>query len=941
MYYFKKFWILLVILMAGSKGVSQIFGGTPPSLRWKQINTPLARIIFPAGLDFTAERVSNIILFMNGPMQYTIGKKFKKINLVLQNQTTVSNGYVGLGPFRSEFLITPLQNSFELGSLSWPDQLTIHEYRHVQQYNNFNVGLSKLFYDLFGDEGQALVNNAAIPNWFYEGDAVYNETNVSKQGRGSLPFFYNGYRSLWKEGKQYSWMKLRNGSYKDFVPNHYPLGYLLVAYGREKYGDTFWENVTHDAASFKGLLYPFQRAIKKYSGEDYVTFRNGAFNFFKKEFNPENTCAINSTKSQTYLDETYPAYIGNDSIIFVKSGYRQIPEFVLRTGNKDEKIRIRDYSFDGQFSYKNGKIIYASYRPDVRWGYRDYSDLRILDVASGKQQMLTNHTKYFSPDINESGKKVIAVYEATNTACALHVLNAVSGEIVKIISNPDRLFYTYPKFYNDDKIISAVRNSSGEMALAVIDINNDETKYLTPFTYSVIGFPYVQDDTIYFSYSYQKNDELFAYTFSNEKLWRINYSAGEEGIGRYQPSVNDGHIVWSAFTAEGYRLKEVAKNQVQFKEVKTAYFDKNTSGFGITALQKTNSNLLYRVPNDSFSVTKYSKGFKLFNFHSIEPAADDPQYTLKLLGENILNTFQSQLAFTYDRAEKFKTLGYSATYGGWFPFLSAGVNYTFDRRTLYHGKQADFNELEPFAGFNIPLNLSKGRSFTYINLGSQYVYNQSNFKGAHKDTLGKIAYSYISSFASFSHQVQKTLQQIFPKFAQTIRITYKAPVSHYNGFQFVANGNLYLPGFLKNHSIIVNGAYLKKDSIGEINFSSGFPFSRGYSSINLYEMYKWGIDYHLPLLYPDAGFGNIFYLLRVRTNLFYDHTKANHFYTNGNKFTATFRSMGAEITFDTRWWNEASISAGVRYTRLLDNDIFGTNGRNRWEIILPVNIFNQ
>jgi len=59
-------------------------------------------------------------------------------------------------------------------------------------------------------------------------------------------------------------MKLRNGSYKDFVSNHYEPGILLVAYGREKYGDTFGKNVTQDAASFKGLFYPFQsmRGIK-------------------------------------------------------------------------------------------------------------------------------------------------------------------------------------------------------------------------------------------------------------------------------------------------------------------------------------------------------------------------------------------------------------------------------------------------------------------------------------------------------------------------------------------------------------------------------------------------------------------------------------------------------------------------------------------------------
>ncbi|MEI9911446.1 MAG: hypothetical protein WDO71_18410 [Bacteroidota bacterium] len=105
-----------------------------------------------------------------------------------------------------------------------------------------------------------------MPDWFYEGDAVYNETILSKQGRGRLPLFLNAFPSLWQADKKYSWMKLRNGSLKDYVPNHYYLGYLLVNYGREKYGLDFWSKVTKDAAAFKGLFYPFQNAVKKYAG---------------------------------------------------------------------------------------------------------------------------------------------------------------------------------------------------------------------------------------------------------------------------------------------------------------------------------------------------------------------------------------------------------------------------------------------------------------------------------------------------------------------------------------------------------------------------------------------------------------------------------------------------------------------------------------------------
>lgn len=935
-----KYFLFVFLFVLNENGYAQIFGGNPPSLKWNQINTPEARVIFPFQLDSTAQRLINIIEYINRPMQNTIGKKSRKINLVLQNQTTISNAYVGLGPFRSEFLTTSLQNSFELGSLPWPDQLTIHEFRHVQQYNNFNVGLSKIMFDIFGEEGQALANNAVIPNWFFEGDAVFNETNVSLQGRGRLPYFYNGYRALWMEGKNYSWMKLRNGSLKDFVPNHYPLGFLMVSYGRQQYGDTFWEKVTHDAASFKGLLYPFQRAIKKYSGKDYVTFRNDALQYFIKQFDLEKIAPEINKKHKDYLDEVFPVFLGKDSILFVHSGFKQIPEFVIKAGGNMHKIRTLDYAIDNHFSYRNGKIVYAAYQPDVRWGYRDFSDLRILDISNGKQQTLTRHTKYFAPDISEDGKKVITVDETTNNKCYLKLLDASTGKVLQQVPNPGNLFYTYPKFYSNTAIISAVRNPKGQMSLALINLQNGNSNFLTPFSYNVIGFPFIKNDTVYFSGSFGKNDELFAYTFPDKKLWIITYDQ-KGGTGKYQPAVNDASFLWSTFTAEGFKLKDVPKKEVHFWEISPDDFKNDTTDFGITVLQQTNENLLSGVPADTFAISKYKKGFKLINFHSIEPQASDPDYSINLLSENILNTFQSQFSFTYDRAEKYKQVGFSGIYGSFFPYLSAGVNYTFNRRTLFRGNQVLFNEFEPYAGLNFPLNLSKGRSFTNLNFGSQYVYNQSDFKGAYKDTLGKISYGYASNFINFSHQVQQAIQQVLPRFAQTIGLTYKAPVSKYKGFQFVANANIYLPGLYTTHGIILNGAFLKKDTLGQINFSSGFPFSRGYSAINLFKMYKWGIDYALPLLYPDKGVGEILYVLRVRGDLFYDNTYVNDFYPNGNKFAAYFSSAGMEIYFDTKWWNEANVSFGIRYSRLFDPDLFGGTGSNRWEFILPVNIFNQ
>ncbi|HUS00795.1 MAG TPA: hypothetical protein VMY77_03670, partial [Chitinophagaceae bacterium] len=882
--------LLFLILFTSSTIYAQEFGGNPPAVKWQQVNTPQARIIFPQQLDSSAKRISNIISHLQRTTENTIGNRTRKISFVLQNQTTISNAYVGLGPFRSEFFLTPLQNSFELGSLPWTDQLAIHEYRHVQQYNNFNVGFSRLLRILFGDEGQALANNAAIPNWFFEGDAVFNETNVSKQGRGSMPYFYKDYRALWLADKKYSWMKLRNGSYKDFVPDHYALGYLLVAYGREKYGDDFWKKVTHDAAAYKGLFYPFQKAIKRYSGKTYTQFRNDALEYFKNNLDVKNKRA--KISSNNFINEEYPVFTNEDAIVFVKTTYQKVHSFVIRNGTGEKKVRVKDVSLDNHFSYRNNKIVYASYQPDKRWGSRDYSDLQILDIRTGKQHTLTHHTKYFSPDINDDGSKVVAVHVSPDGKASLKILNAVNGDVITLIPNKENLFYTYPKFY-DDKIISAVRNTSGQMSLAVINYNG-ATEYITPFSYNVIGFPAVFNDTIYFSAAHEKEDRLFAYVPKNKKIFLLQSSPTLNGIGCYQPSVNKNEIAWTTFTANGYHLQHVAKNLIKWQEIKSEDFAIATSSFGITSVNKTNSNILYLVPNENLPVSKYHKSFGLLNFHSIQPLVDDPEYSLTLISENILNTLQSQLSFTYNRAEEWKRVGFSAVYGALFPYLSGGVDYTMERRGRYHDKTVYWNELEPFAGINIPLNLSKGRSITYLNIGSRYVYNQSDFKGIYKDTLGSRSYSYVSNFFSISSQLQRAQQNILPRFAQSISFGYKRALTRYEGSQFVTHGNVYLPGFLTNHTIVFNGAYFKKDTLGQINFSSGFPFSRGYQAENLHEMIKWGANYHLPLLYPDAGIANIVYLLRLRTNLFYDHTHVNDFFSNGRSFKANFRSAGAE-----------------------------------------------
>jgi hypothetical protein len=101
-------------------------------------------------------------------------------------------------------------------------------------------------------------------------------------------------------------------------------------------------------------------------------------------------------------------------------------------------------------------------------------------------------------------------------------------------------------------------------------------------------------------------------------------------------------------------------------------------------------------------------------------------------------------------------------------------------------------------------------------------------------------------------------------------------------------------------------------------------------------MWRLGANYHFPIVYPDWGFGQLLYFLRIRGNAFFDYTEGKSLRTG---LTRPFRSTGGELYFDTRWWNQVPVSFGVRYSRLLDNELSGSTQPNQWEFILPVNLF--
>ena len=936
---------LLIVLFFYSFYVSaQEFGGNPSFIKWNQVNTDTARVIFPAGLEDAGRRVASIIHELQKSHTTTIGSKLRKINIVLQNQSTISNAYVGLGPYRSEFYLFAPQNNFELGSLNWTDLLAMHEYRHVEQYSNFNVGLSKVASVLFGQQGQTLANSASVPNWFFEGDAVFNETSLTRQGRGRLPYFYKGYEALFKQGKLYSYMKLRNGSLVGYVPNHYQLGYLLVAYGREKYGADFWRKVTQDAASFKPLIYPWQGAVKKYAGIPYKQFVSDAFAFY------HNMWALAKGKEVDYItpfrrnyvtNYKYPYISADGSVIVLKSSHRRIPAFYRILPNRqEEKIGVRDIANDDYFSYNNGKIVYSSYKADRRWGYREFSDIKVMDAATGSTQKITNKERLFSPDISHDGQKIIAVEVPFNQMSELVAMNLRGESLFRSKATRD-IVYTYPKFSaNDSFVYTPVKNGDGKMALLKIELSTGQETALIPFSDRVIGLPVVQGDTIFFTSSYRASDEIWAFVESSKKTYRV----AVHPTGFYQ-AVYDGtgkRLIASNFTADGYRLAGISNALLLW------YPMQNREGalpdiYAVKALQQEKYTTLQNIVTREFPVKKYSKAFNLINFHSWRPDYSDPEFTVTLLGENVLNTLQTDLYYTYNRNESSHRAGVNAVYGGWYVQPVIGASQTWDRSvTLNRTRNSrtdttvNYNEFNANAGIRLPLNFSSAKQYRYLTATATINSQSISGTGAYKKFIKDQSFNYWQGRLQYSGQIQKAVQQIYPRWGQSLLLQYRSTINRIKAKQFLAYGSLYLPGFYITHNIILTAAYQQRDTLGQYPFTNNFPFSRGYSAVDFPRMVRLGSNYHFPLFYPDWGVANIVYFKRIRANVFYDYSWVKSLRTSK---TSAFNSAGAELFFDTKWWNQQDVSFGIRYTRLLDYKTLGIQQPNHWEIILPLGLF--
>lgn len=899
-------------------------GQDPAKIKWSQIKTDNFQLIFPGTFEQEAQRLAKVLEVVYDYDTRTLNHQPKRISVVLHNYSSIGNAFVAWAPKRSEFYTMPQQDVYPQ---NWLDQLAIHEYRHVVQIDKMNQGLTKILYFILGEQATAGVLGLFVPLWFLEGDAVAAETGLSNSGRGRLPSFTMEMRAQVLNGQIFSYEKAIFGSFKDYVPNHYKLGYLLVANGRKRYGTHIWENTLTNVARRPYTISPFSKGIKRVSGLNKWNYYHSTMNELdslwteqKNSYNYTTFTRINKREKKIYTNYRFPQYINDSTLVAQKFGLGDIDKFVKLTDNNEEHIFTPGYFLPVWLSAKGNLLSWSEYGYDKRWQNRTYHDILTYNFETKRRKRLTRKRFLFAPALSNDTKKIVTVEVTPQNSYSIVVLNAATGKELKKIPHPENAFLLTPTWTQHDSSIVLVMMTDQGKALGLLNLQTEIFETIVPFSFTEISKPVSQGEYIFFHAVYSGLDNIYAVHKNSRQAYQITSSM----LGAFDPALspNGKKLAYAEYTVMGYDIAEIEIDSSLWKplyEVK----DNSVKLFDVLASQEGGALNLDSLPATNYAVNKYSKFTHLINIHSWAPIyvdADnvnsiDPKITV--LSQNKLSTLIATLGYEFNYNEQVGNFQTEISYEAWYPVLSIkSINGRRATHSVVNGEKKYYNWKENSFGLGItqPLNLTKGKYRTQITPGVGL--NYRHIEDPENAPTGFIQAEILDSEYELQAYriIKRTERDMRSRWGQSVSFYYKSAVKSNLSVKDMLTSQVYLyfPGIGKHHSTRLTGLFQRQGK-GAYNFMSPVTYLRGNKTSFVHrQFYKAAIDYKLPLLYPDLRIGPLIYIRRFSANLFYEYGLGLNIASE-----IDYHSTGLELTSDVNLFNFiAPFEIGARYIYL-------------------------
>ncbi|WP_019986871.1 hypothetical protein [Rudanella lutea] len=906
---------------------------TPARLRWYRIRTPHFSVLYPEGFEKPAQRTAHRLEGIYEPVSATLDKRPRRLPLLLQNQTTVSNGFVTLTPRRSEFFTTPPQDPFLLGTYDWLDLLTVHEYRHVVQFEKALQGFGKAAYYLFGNNALALAT-LGVPDWFSEGDAVGVETALSGSGRGRIPNFDMGFRANLLAGRRFSYNKAVAGSFRDNVPDHYVLGYLLTTNLRRENGADGWSRVLNEYYHRFPWPFSFSGSVKKVTGSrvDNLykrTLTDLTETWTKQQeglkLTPATPLPVRPEK-RVFTNYQNPQYVSDSTLLALKTGLGDIAQLVLlrRNGTEKKAFTLGLYNDPDMLSVNAGRAVWVEFRYHPRWGQKVWSELRSLDLTTGRQTRLTSQTRYTAVALSPDGFSIAAVEHTADYKTRLLVLDAETGRVKQTLPNPFDYFYLHPRWTDDSKAIIAVALRDGRKTIQRIDPVTGQRTDLLPELNRNISHPQPWGPYVLYNSPQSGIDNIYAVDTRNGRTYQVT----SRPLGAYHAAISpDGkHLAFHDFSADGHRVQEMPLAPERWTPA-TEVNDRTVRYFGPLVAQEPGVGQARVALSDSaplpapFPASRFRRLPHALNIYGWGPifSSTGQELTLGIDSRDLLATTQLSTGFLYNQAERTGAFFANASYQGLFPVFDlsfqTGRNQTsvyVDRRLPLDSLRSDTWNYNQFsAGIRLPFQLTQTKYRQSLTLSAQYNLIQVSGYDLPARPLNEVGGGRVLNALNYGLTYQRLLKQnkrdVAPPWGQALSLTWRT--TPFGGAlraeQISAQGNLFFPGLIKHHSLRLRGGYQQQFQ-DTYRFSPATFYPRGQLYTSFDKLWVGGAEYRFPVADTHWNIGRLAYIQRIKAAGFYDAAQ-------GDVQVAVVNQNGQLLRFENRRRNLATVGADLSF----------------------------
>ena len=927
----KRLLMLITLVLCGLLSTESLvaqyysWGVDPPTYRWRQMNAKDYRVIYPDTVQPIANRTMYYLDAVQNDISYGYRHPQMNIPFVVHPANFRSNGMVMWMPRRVEFLSTPEIRGY---SMPWTKQLVAHEYRHAVQYNNLNRGIVKALSYVLGQQSST-IGLLFMPLWMMEGDAVMSETEMSTFGRGLQPSFTMAYRAHESVAYEYkNFDKWFCGSYRNYIPSHYNLGYLLSRHGYQQYDTVMGDDVAELTSRRPWMVVSNTWVLKKLYGSSRPKLFFDTFLTLEDHWRAladveETTMPMPVAEPESYTTYSFPQPLGDGRVLFLKETLDKPTAFVIvdEATGEEQRVVYTGYVSTRPAVDAHGRVWWTEYRQSALFGEKVASQLCYMDIKSGTTHKMKKYLNVLYPTPTSGGGFAWVEYtpDGRYTIVASGIAHIARRTELDYGSEVHGLAW-------DDKTEALYLIITDDNGMHIARLDGEGVTPVTCAAYTTLSDLVARGGRLYYGSIASGRDELHTYDLISGEEYRLSTSR----YGSFQPVPLDScRVVATSYDKRGYMpvTQSVANGvKVEYVPHPPKILLPETRPWNVVNLDTVRFD---SAAADSVLAITPPKRFRrfanAFNIHSWAPASYDP-YALTeeshiafnlgatVMTQNLLSTLEGFATWGWNRKDgsvfkgtlRYKGLGLnmwiSGTYGGRQQIYKAAVYNPVLGELEYPDEPERGRYYSVTAGATLPILLPRGYHTSQFAVSASW--NFSNGMVANVDKImiqgGKvtniktIGYSegvhLLNLGVSFQDNVRMAHRDFLPPWGIALAANYGInPATSTFGHLVVFYGKLYTPGFAPHHSLSIAAAY--QTSVGgfqsdmvlsSLSFKSSRLIPRGYTSYDIENnnYVATSLNYHMPVWYPDGGIRGVIYFKRVRLNLGGDYASFERMVVN-------------------------------------------------------------